>query len=216
MGFFDFLSGGKNPAPSAMPYIQNIPGMASPFITPYYNAGLGALPQLQNQFGGLTSAPGAKLNEIGAGYQQSPGFKFALDQALGASNRSAAAGGMAGSPAHQQESMGLATNLANQDYNNYMNQALGLYGMGLGGQQGLYAGGLQTGTNLSDMIANSLAQAGNLAFRGQQEKNAGQRSLLGGLGSAIGAGIGAFTPFSQINSLMPWGSGMSSNMYGGG
>jgi len=215
MALFDTLSGGKNPAPGALQYTQNIPGMTLPFLSPYYNAGLGALPQLQEQFSGLMGNPGGKLNEIGSGYQQSPGFKFALDQALGSAGRAAAAGGMAGSPAHEQQAMELATQLGNQDYNNYMKNALGLYGMGLGGEQGLYGGGMQTGNNIADMIANTLQQSGNLAFRGQQERNSGTNSLMSGLGRGIGA-LAAFTPFNSINSLMPWGGGMSSSMYGGG
>lgn len=214
MGFFDFLHGGKNPSRNALPYTQNIPGMTMPYMSPFFNAGVGALPELQNQYSGLLKNPAEKLNQIGAGYQQSPGFKFALDQALGASGQAAAAGGMAGSPAHQQEAMQLGTNMANQDYNNYMQHALGLYNSGLSGQQGLYEGGRQTGNSMADMIANAMQQSGNLAFRGQQDRNAGTNSMLSGLGRGLGA-LSAFTPFSSLNSLSPWGGGMSSSMYGG-
>jgi hypothetical protein len=217
MGLFN----NKNPAKTALPYTQNIPGMTLPYQAPYYNAGVGALTHVQDQYGTLLNNPGGKLNDIGQSYQQSPGLKFAIEQAMGGAGRAAAAGGMAGSPAHQQYNMELATNLANQDYNNWLGQATGLYNQGLHGEQGLVQGGQQAGNNISEMIANALQQSGNLAFRGQQDTNSQNNSTLSGIGRGIGA-LGAFTPFggliNGINSFMPWGGGSSppSYSYGGG
>lgn len=209
----NYLKGGKNPAPAAQNYIQNIPGMTSPYFAPYFNAGVNQLPSLEEQYGQLTEDPTAKYAQFGGGYSQSPGFKFALDQALQASRNAAAAGGMAGSPQHEQENMQVATGLANQDFNNYMDRIAKLYGVGLQGKQNLAAAGQQAGSSLADMIANTLAQSGNLAYRGQQEKNSAQNSLLGGLGRLGGAALSAFSPFSDIGSL--FNGGMSSDMYGG-
>lgn len=209
----NYLKGGKNPASAAMPYIQNIPGMTSPYMTPYFNAGVGALPELQQEYSHLTEDPGAMLRKFGEGYQQSPGFKFALDQALQASRNAAAAGGMAGSPEHEQENMSIATNLGNQDFQNYLDRVSGLYNQGLSGKQGLASGGLTAGTSLADMIANSLAQAGNLAYRGQQEKNSAQNSALSGLARLGGTALSAFSPFSSVGSL--FSGAMGSSMFGG-
>lgn len=180
----------KNPADSAMPYMNNIPEQLQKYLSPYINAGNQALPGLQDQFGKLTNDPGGRLNQIGSGYQQSPGFKFAMQQAMQGSNHAASAGGMAGSPQHQQQSMGLATNLANQDYNQWLQHALGLYGTGLQGQQGLYNTGAQTGMAMGEDLASVLANQAKLAYEGQNAQNqsdmGGWGSMLGGIGSLIG------------------------------
>ena len=95
----DWLSqlfgGGKNPADAAMPYLDKIPGQTSQYLDPYFQAGKSMLPGLEKEYGSLTSDPGGFLNKIGASYQQSPGFKSALQNALTAGNHAAAAGGMA-------------------------------------------------------------------------------------------------------------------------
>jgi hypothetical protein len=218
MGFFDSLFGGNksNPANSAMPYLNQIPGQTSPYFQPYINAGQNALPQLQEQYGNLLSDPGSVLNKIGGGYKESPGLDFAIQKALGASGRAAAAGGMAGSPAHQQNAMELATGLANQDYGNWMNNALGLYGGGLQGQQGMAGMGLQAGGSLADMIAQTLAQQGNLAFQGQSQQNQRTGDWMKLIGQGLGAAgsLGAFGPMGALGSLAMGGFG--SSMFGGG
>ena len=139
------------------------------------------------------------MNKIGESYQQSPGFKAAMEQALTAGNHAAAAGGMAGSPQSQFQQMKMATDLTNQDYGDWMKNALGLYGQGLTGEQGMAGMGQQAGQSMADMIAQVLAQQANMAFRGQQEKNSQQNSLLGGLGKLGGAALGGFAGG-------PWGA----------
>lgn len=131
--------------------------------------------------------PGARYNQIGESFQQSPGFKFALEQALGAGNRSAAAGGMAGSPMNQQNNMGLATNMALQDYYNYMNGATDLYKTGLNGGQGMANQGQQAGQNQANMIAQTLAQKSQNSINGQnwqnQQRGIGMNNIFSGLGA---------------------------------
>lgn len=202
MGFLSNLfSGGKNPAEAAMPYLERIPGETKPYLDPFFQAGKGALPSLQEQYGSLLGDPGALMNRIGGSYQQSPGLNFAIQQALQGAGHAAAAGGMAGSPAHQQQSMQLASNLANQDYNNWLQNALGMYGMGLSGQQGLAGMGQQAGTSLADIISQTLAQQGNLAYQGQAQQNANQAGLLSGLGKGLGSFL-SFTPLGAFSNAV--------------
>jgi hypothetical protein len=228
MGFFDSLFGGgkkNNPAEAAMPYFNQIPGQTSQYLQPYVNAGQQALsgyapyvnagqqaiPQLQNEYAGLLNNPGGKLNQIGTQFHESPGFKFALEQALNGQGRHQAASGMYGSPEHEQHNMELATHLADQEYYNWLNQAQGLYGHGLEGEQNFYSGGqnalnslasggLQAGNSLADMIAQTLSQQGQLAFRGKQEENSQRNSLLSGLGRGA-LTLAAFTPWGQAAGL---------------
>ena len=201
MSWLSNLFGGSknNPANAAMPYFNQIQGQTNQYMQPYFEAGRGALNPLQEQYSKLLGDPGGWSNKIGESYQQSPGFKSAMEQALAAGNHAAAAGGYAGTPTSQFQQEKMATDLANQDYNHWMANALGLYGQGLSGEQGLAGMGQQAGMGLSDMIAQTLAQQGNLAFRGQQEQNSMNNSWLSGLGRLGGAALGGLAGG-------PWGA----------
>jgi hypothetical protein len=178
-----FLSQYKNPADTANKYYDQAQGQLQKYMSPYINAGQQSLPILQGQYGNLLNDPGGMLNKIGGGYQQSPGFKFAMQQALQGGNHTAAAGGMAGSPQHEQENMQLATNLANQDYNNWIQNALGLYGHGLSGEENMYGIGAKAGMGMGEDMANILNNQAQLAYAGQAGQNQRQNDLFGYIAS---------------------------------
>lgn len=202
----------KNPFDSAQPYYDKIPGMLEGYMQPYTEAGQTGLNNMQyymdkgqqaggtlyDQLTGIANDPTAKMTEWGNTFQQSPGYQFQVDQALGAANRASAAGGMVGSPAEQQSIAGTVNQLANQDYYNYLNHANNLYGQGMNGLQNMYGLGAQMGQSLygisadmakslSENLASSYMNQGNLAYAGA---NAGNQGMMGGLG-ALGAGIGS-------------------------
>lgn len=166
----------KNPADAASNTINQIPGAANKYFDPYANAGLGALPQLQQQYNNLINDPASALNKIGSGYQKSPGFDFALKQALQASGNAAAAGGLAGSPQHEYQNMEVATGLANQDFNNWLSNALGLYKQGLGGDEDLYKTGYGASSQMSQNVKDALAKQAELQYQGQDAANKHQAS----------------------------------------
>lgn len=191
MGMFDSLFGGaSDPSKGAMKYLNQIPGMAQNAYNPYIQAGQAQLPGLQDQYSQLMNDPGARMNQIGSGYQQSPGYQFAVQQALQSSGNAAAAGGMAGSPQHEQQNMTLANNLANQDYNQYLTNALGLYGQGLQGSQGLYNMGYKASDSLADMLANTYGSQANLKYAGGANQNAANSGFWGGL-MGLGGQLGS-------------------------
>jgi hypothetical protein len=198
--FDDFFSGGKNPANAAMPYLNQIPGQTKQYQQPFYEAGKEAIPGLQEQYKSLLDNPGNKLNQIGSNYKESPGLQFAIQKALGANGRALNAGGMYGSPEHEEQNLLTATGYANQDYNNWLGQATGLYNQGLSGQQGMANQGQQAGQNLADMVAQTLAQQGNLAFQGQSQKNQNQNDLWGNIFNGAGA-LGAFNPWGMFGNI---------------
>lgn len=176
----------KNPSNAAMPYMDEIPGQLEHYMGPYNDAGKRALPGLEDQYGHLMTDPGGRVNQIGQGYHQSPGFQFALQQALQGAGHAAAAGGMAGSAQHEQQNMGLATNLANQDYNQWLSNALGMYKTGLAGEQSIYDTGAQTGKALGEDLASVLANKAKLAYEGANAANQHEGgkwgSIFGGAG----------------------------------
>lgn len=179
--------GFQDPSKAAEPYLRQIPGIQHEYYDPYVNAGRSALTSNQQQYGSLINNPGGTLNQIGQGYQQSPGYQFALQQALQAGNNASGAGGMAGSPQHQQQNMELATNLANQDYHKYLSDALGLYKMGSEGMHDIANTGYNASSTLAGNLGSNLMNQGNLAFSGA----ANQNQLLGSL---LGMGLGSFMP----------------------
>lgn len=201
--FSELFHGGKNPADAANPYLNQIPGQIHGYYDPYINAGQNSIPKLQNQYDELLGNPGGKLNDIGKNYQQSPGFKFAMEQALQGAGHAAAAGGMAGSPQHSQQAMQMATNMANQDYNQWLGQATGMYNQGLAGQSHMSDQGLAAGGSMADQIAQMLAQQGNLAYQGQAQRNQNQNDLWGNIGKGIGAVAGG-----------PFGAWAGSKLFG--
>lgn len=175
----------KNPAESAMPYLNQMGGQSGQYLNPYITAGQGAMGQLQGQYGNLISNPGQMFNQFGQSFQQSPGYQWQLGQGLQAANQAAAAGGMLGTPAHQQQSQQVAQGLANQDYYNYMNPVMNMYGQGLQGLQGIN----QMGYGASNQMANTLmeqlmAQAQTAAYGTQ-----GQNQNIGGSIGSILSGI---------------------------
>jgi len=195
-----FGGGGKNPADAAMPYLNQIPGQTQQYYQPFFDAGKGAIGPLQEQYQKLLGDPGGWLNKIGEGYQQSPGFKSAMEQAMQAGGHAAAAGGMAGTNTDQFQRMKMATDLSNQDYNNYLQGALGLYGQGLSGEQGMAGMGQQAGNSMADMIAQTLAQQGNLAFQGQAQKNKNQSDMWGNIFKGAGS-LAAFNPWGMFGNI---------------
>ena len=194
------MFGGKNPADAAMPYLNQIPGQTQQYQQPYFDAGKSQIPGLQDQYGQLMNDPGGRMNKIGESFKESPGFKFAMQQALQGGNHAAAAGGMAGSPQHEQQNMQLATDLGNQEYNNWMKNALGEYNQGLQGSQGTANQGQQAGQSMADMIAQTLAQQGNLAFNGQQQQNQNKSDMWGNIFKGAGS-MAAFNPWGMFGNI---------------
>lgn len=137
------------------------------------------------------------LNAPGA-YQQSPGYQYAMDQAMQGVQNGASAHGMLESGAVIKQMQQTASGLAQQDYGNWWNRQNQLYSdyqnrlQGLaGGQTGsadamtaganAAQGNLQTGSNLGSLFGNqgtsgmggiintAAAQSGNMINAGQQQ-----------------------------------------------
>lgn len=190
-GLFNLFGGGdyKNPADAAMPYLNQIPGIGQQYYNPWINNGLNAMGQSSGVYNQMTNNPNDYYNKIASGYHQSPGYQFKLQQGLGAASNAAAAGGMAGSPQHQQQATGIAEGYANQDFNDYLNQVLGINKTGLQGQENAQTRGYGASTGLADLLGTNMAQQANLAFQGQagenQRNKSGWEDIFSGIGSAL-------------------------------
>src|SRR5579859_440815 len=189
-----FGGGGSDPYKAAAPFLNKIPGATHPYYDQYIRAGNQALWQQYGNYNNLLNNPGQMLSQWGQGYQQSPGYQWQLNQGEQAINNAAAAGGMAGTPQHQQYAGQLASNLANQDYYNYLGHVQGLYGAGLQGLSGINQMGFNANDQVARIMADLLSQQGQLQFAGQAAKNQsegqGAGDILGGIGAIAGSVLG--------------------------
>lgn len=190
-----FGGNGNNPYDQASKSYNQIPGTLNPIYQPYMQAGQGAMGQLQGAYGQMMNDPNGVMNRIGSGYQKSPGYDWQLNQGMNAANNAAASGGMAGSPQHQQQASTMATGLANQDYYNYLNHALGIYGQGTQGMGDIMHQGYNASNELAGGLGSNLMNQGNLAYQSQNYQNQQQANswgdIFGGLASMAPMMFGA-------------------------
>lgn len=185
-GLGNMFGNWSNPADAAMPYFGDISNELKNYMNPYIQRGNQALDVTQGQYGNLINDPSAMYNKIAAGYQQSPGFQFALKQSLNSADNRNSAAGMSLSPQAEQNRMQVATGLANQDFGNYMGRAMNLYDTGLSGMQGIGNMGFDASKSLSENLASMLLSQAQLAYQGQNAEN---QHDGGGLGSLISGGL---------------------------
>jgi hypothetical protein len=142
---------------------------------------------------------------IQAGFQASPGLKFATDQGLEAILRNANASGMAAGGNQLRESQTFGQGLAQQDYNNWRS---GVAGIGTG-QQNLYGG------QVPGLLGTAATGQANAALTGGTGAAtiAGKLSdLLSGTGQNLAnTYTGAGTNLANLNAA---GGTAQANVYG--
>lgn len=165
-------------------------------FAPFYEGGLGANNALLSMFG-LADAP-----EGFKGFQESPGYQYRKDEALGAVDAGMASSGLFDSGRRANALAETADNLASQEYSNWYSQLAGLAGGGLS------AAGLQAtaSQNYANGASNALANMGNAQSAGA----IGQANALqGGLNNLVSIG-GYMNGQNGGNANMfstPWASG---------
>lgn len=175
-----------DPAKEAMKYVKEIYPTVSPYYQPYIQTGQRTLPMLESKYAQLLSDPNSVMAMLGAGFQQSPGYNFNYRQNMNAVNQAAAAGGMVGTQAHQQQAGEMASQLANQDFYNYLGNVRSLYDTGLSGMGGLNNMGFQASQGLADILAQSLLQQAQLSAQSAMYKNQQSGGIIGGIAKSIG------------------------------
>lgn len=176
-----------NPADAAMPYLQQIPGKMTQQYKPYQQMGMEAGRPLLDQSKAMAADPVAHLNEIMSQYEASPGYQYMLDEALRAAGNTAAAGGYRGNPEDIKNAARIADMLMGQDMQQWLANVLGEEGRGMEGERGFFGTGFQATSNLSDQIAQALAQQANLAYAGQANVNQQRADQRGGFMRGLGA-----------------------------
>lgn len=205
----------KDPAEAANPYLQQIPQTAQQYYNPYIEQGQQASNVLQSQYDQLLN-PASKLHELERGYEESPGAAYKRDKMQKAVDASAAAGGISGNPYHQQQTGELVNSILSQDMQDYLRNALGLYGQGLQGEEGIAQKGFGSSASLADILTGNLGSQGTLAYQGAQQQNmlnqGRQNSLSKLIANALGAG-GGFLMGGPKGALR--GAALSNSLMGG-
>ena len=147
---------------------------------------------MENPVGIGDHSTGDFYNNMASGYQQSPGYQRQIEQGLMGSNNAAAAGGMLGTPYHQEANTQLANDIASQDFEKYLQNVLGIFGQGQKGYEHINDMGYDANKQLADYIAQVLSQKSQNSFAGQAMENQFNQgrtnNIFSGLGS-IGSGM---------------------------
>jgi hypothetical protein len=200
--------GSDNSMEDVQGYLSQMGPMLEEQYGPYRQAGMEALPTLQNQYAMLLQNPQAMQALLGGGYEKSPGYQFQYDEAMNAANQAAAAGGLLGTSGHQRQAAGLAQGLANQDYWNSYGANERLFGQGLAGTQGLFGTGFDATNQLASGLGSMYGNQANLAYSNMQSQNDMLASLLGaGIGAAgyaLGGPVGGMAGNAAGKALGGW------------
>jgi hypothetical protein len=204
---------GSNPANAAQPYLDKIPQVGHDYYDPYITQGSTAGQTAQRQYDTLTNDPTGFINKLMEAYKPSEGYQFQKDLLTKEMGNTAAAGGIAGTPLDQMNQAEGVQGLLSKDMQQFLQNALGVYGTGLEGEEKVSGRGFDAAKNLADLLGGSLNQQAGLAFQGQQQQNTNKSGMLSALAKALGMGAGAFfggAPGALI------GGGLGSSMFGGG
>lgn len=203
----DFFRGGKNPANAAMPYLNQIPGVGHEYYDPYIQKGQEAGGMLSEQFQKLMKDPSAFISALQEGYEPSKGYQFKKEQLSRELGNTAAAGGIAGTPYHQEQQGELVSGLLSEDMQQFLQNVLGAYGMGVQGEEDIYNKGFESSGSMADLLGGTLNTQAGLAFQGQSQKNKNQQSLVNMLAKLLAKGTG-----TAASGVLP---GFDSSMFGG-
>jgi len=146
---------------------------------PFRNTGVSALNQIAQLYGlDTTDANGNIIKGSGkanfSGFTNSPDFQFSLGQGQDAINRSAAARGGLLSGAAVKAGETFATGLADQNFQQYVNNLSGVAGVGQAATNATQA----AGTNAANQISGAYNNAGNA-----------RASAYGSVGQTIGNSV---------------------------
>lgn len=178
-------------------------------LSPFQQAGVGAIPQLQALFG---QDPTDIINKIMGQFQESPAQQFQSERANQALQNQMAAAGLSGSGEAAQRSGQLAQQLASQGQQQFLQDVLGQRQQQISGLEGFFGGGLsaagqgagllgQEGRSLTDLTGQiGAAQAAGTIGQGRE-----RAGLFGGIGSLLGLGAGSGL----------FGGGGFGNLFGG-
>ena len=187
--------GGKNPVHEANNYLNQIPGQAHTSYDDYITKCKESGGNVHQAFQDMMSDPQGFINKIMGGYQESDAYKYQKDKLGTAMSNTAAAGGIAGTPLDQMTQGEQIQKLLSGDQQQWLQNVLGRFDKGLGGESDEATRGYDASGKLNDVLGGALNQQGGLAFQGTQADNAqhgaNQKAFMSFLAKALG-GLGGW------------------------
>lgn len=189
----------EDPEANANKYIGQIPGIEKQYYNPFIQGGQEAGGILKNQYGSMVNDPTGFINNILSKYTQSPGAKYQTGLLSKQIGNTAAAGGFAGTPEAQREFGQEASDINSQDMQQFLQNALGVYGTGMTGEQNFYDKGFEASGSLADALASVLGSQGGLAFNQATQSNMDRNALMNALMKALAGGAGSMSGNAAIS-----------------
>lgn len=188
MGLIDDVTGlfgshnPKNPYEDAKGTYENYGNYLSNYL-PYSANDFKAA---SGQYGNLVNDPTDEINKILKNYHMSNYAKHLTDQAKQGANAAAAAGGYIGTP-QEQEAVGQSVgNIASQDQEQYLHDALGQYNRGLSGMSQYGQMGPQLASAYWGNMTGLTAGADQFSNKQAANRTAGIGHFLGDAAQAFG------------------------------
>lgn len=182
----------EDPKGEANKYLSQIPGVGQKYYNPFIERGGRAGNTLEGEYGKLLD-PTSFIDNLMNNYSLSKGAQYKKDQLGRDINATAASGGFAGTPEHQKEYGELSDNIMSQDMQQYLQNALQVYGGGLSGEEGLYGKGFEASGSLADLIGGTRASQAGLAFQDANQTNNRRDAFMNALMKALSQGAGAYS-----------------------
>lgn len=180
----------EDPSKEANKYLDQIPGMGKQYYNPFIERGARSGDLLEGEYGKLLK-PTSFIDDIMKNYNMSAGATYQRDKLGKGIGATAAAGGFAGTPEHQQEYGEMANKIMSGDMQQYLENALGLYNRGLGGEEGFFGKGYDASKELADLIGGTLSSQAGGAFQGASQTNASRDAFMNALVKAFTSSAGA-------------------------
>lgn len=180
-----------DPEGNANKYLNQIPGAEGKYYDPFIQGGQDAGNILKGQYGNMVNDPTSIINQIMSKYSMSPGAKYQSGLLTKGVANNAAAGGYAGTPEANREYAQTANDVMSQDMQQYLQNALGIYGQGISGEQDFYNKGFNASGSMADAIGGVLGSQGGLAFNQATQSNMDRQALFNAITKALSGGMGA-------------------------
>lgn len=206
IGTFASLAGslggmfGDSPGDAAAPYLKKAGEDLRLYSNDYIDRGTRAQNTLEDLFKNIRENPQSIMDLLGKGYQQSPGFDWNMKRSQQAINNASAAGGMLGTPQHEQQSADMASALSSRDFGDYMQRMMGIWGTGVQGTENFANRGWDASKTLMEDLANLGGAQGAYAAQDTAGRNKGMSNMFSGAASILGPMVNG----GAGGSSMPW------------
>lgn len=157
---------------------------AQQYQQPFYQAGVGAIPQYQQWLSGMQN-PSDFINNLMGQYQESPWAQYQQDQAIRAAQAMGSASGLSGSTPLTQFAEQQAAGISSQDMQNWLQKVLGINTEYGAGQLGLAGMGQGAGNQLTNLMSDYMINKAKLGFGQENARQDQWGGLFRGLGGLL-------------------------------